>query len=268
MRLRKLFALATASGMTLALFGATPASAAPPTNDAFAGATAATLGFTETIDTSEATTDADDAQLNESCGAPATDASVWYAFTTAVDTNVVVDVSQSDYSAGVLVGTGTQGNLFTVSCAPGSTGFFAESGTTYYVLAIDDQEDGAGNGGTLVISFSEVVPIEMTVTIDSTGRLNRQTNEVTVSGTLTCNQSLGVELSVRVRQRAGRLIINGDGFSFVECDDSGPFAWEVVTEEADGIFVSGKATVQVFAFACNNFDCVEVEESTTIRLRR
>lgn len=267
MRLRKLFGLATASGMTLALLGATPASAAPPGNDTFTGATAATLGFGETIDTSEATTDADDAQLNETCGAPATDASVWYAFTTAVSAGVFVDVSQSDYPAGVLVGIGSQGNLDTVSCGPGGIGFFADAGTTYYVLAVDDQSDGGGNGGTLQISFNEVTPVEMTVTIDGTGRLNRQTNQVTVSGTLTCNQPLGVELFVRVRQRAGRVTINGEAFSFVECDDSGPFAWEVVTEDADGIFVSGKAIVQVFAFACS-LECVEIQESRTIRLRR
>jgi hypothetical protein len=267
MRLKKHFALATALGMSLALFGATPASAAPPGNDTFAGATAATLGFSETIDTTEATTDSDDAQLNETCGAPATDASVWYAFTSAVGTGVFVDVSESDYPAGVLVGIGTQGNLETVSCGPDGTGFFADAGTTYYVLAIDDQSDGGGNGGTLQISFNEVTPVEMTVTIDGTGRVNRQTNQVTVSGTLTCNQPLGVELFVRVRQRAGRFIINGESFSFVECDDSGPSAWEAVTEDADGIFVPGKATVEVFAFACT-VECVEIEESRTIRLRR
>ena len=81
--------------------------AAPPTNDTFAGATPATVGFGEVLDTTDATTDSDDAQLNDECGAPATDASVWYAVEGA-DVGVVVDVSQSDYSAGVLVGTGAR----------------------------------------------------------------------------------------------------------------------------------------------------------------
>ena len=85
---------------------------------------------------------ADDAQQNVSCGAPATDASVWYVLE-GTDEGVVVDVSQSDYSAGVLVGVGTQGNLETVTCGSGAAAFFAAAGTTYYVLAIDDQEDGA-----------------------------------------------------------------------------------------------------------------------------
>src|SRR5919106_206305 len=128
------------------------APAAVPSNDLFLGATVVTVPFSDTLDTTEATTDADDAELNASCGAPATDASVWYAFTAAADGGVVVDVSQSDYTAGVLVGVGTQGSLETVDCGPGTVGFTATAGTTYYILAIDDQEDGGGNGGTLQIS--------------------------------------------------------------------------------------------------------------------
>src|SRR5262245_58555541 len=126
--------------------------AAAPNNDTFATATVVAIGFSEVLDTTEATTDGDDAQLNASCGAPATDASVWYALD-GTDTTVVVDVSQSNYSAGVLVGVGSQGNLQTVACGPGAVAFFAAAGTTYYVLAIDDQLGGGGNGGLLSISF-------------------------------------------------------------------------------------------------------------------
>ena len=50
--------------------------------------------------TTGATTDADDAQLNTTCGAPATDASVWYSLQGS-GKGVVADVSSSDYSAGV-----------------------------------------------------------------------------------------------------------------------------------------------------------------------
>src|SRR5688500_14132605 len=94
--------LAMALALGAAGISAPAALAAPPGNDTFGGATPATLGFSEVLDTTEATTDADDAQLNASCGAPATDASVWYSFAGS-DTGVVVDVSQSDYPAGVLV---------------------------------------------------------------------------------------------------------------------------------------------------------------------
>ena len=71
---------------------------------------------------------------------------------------IAVDVSQSNYSAGVAVGVGSQGNLQTLTCGPGAVAFFAAAGTTYYVLAIDDQEDGGGNGGSLNISFNDIPP--------------------------------------------------------------------------------------------------------------
>ena len=72
------------------------------------------------------------------CGAPATDASVWYTLTGA-DNGVVVDVSSSDYSAGVIVATGSPGSFELETCGPGAVAFFASSGTTYSILAFDDQ---------------------------------------------------------------------------------------------------------------------------------
>lgn len=60
--------------------GLSSATAAAPGNDTIGGATTVAPGFTEELDTSEATTDAEDAAINSNCGAPATDASVWYAY--------------------------------------------------------------------------------------------------------------------------------------------------------------------------------------------
>ena len=104
--------------------------AAPPGNDVIEGAVAAAPGFSTVLDTTDATTDEVDSQLNEFCGAPATDASVWYALTVPSDTGVLVDVSASDYSAGVLVGVGSPGSLAIEACGPGSVGFNASAGTT------------------------------------------------------------------------------------------------------------------------------------------
>ena len=134
--MKTMFELLSFSAIALSALGAlAPAVAAPPTNDTFANATPVAVGFSEVLNTTDATTDGDDAQLNTSCGAPATDASVWYVLEGA-DAGVAVDVSQSDYSAGVLVGVGSQGNLQIVTCGPGSITFFAAAGTTYHVLEI------------------------------------------------------------------------------------------------------------------------------------
>ncbi|MDQ1745249.1 MAG: hypothetical protein QOE23_3588, partial [Pseudonocardiales bacterium] len=111
-------AVVTAAGL---LYSGSPAWAAVPTNDTIAGATPiSALPFTATLDTTQATTDADDASLNANCGAPATEASVWYTYTAPADGAVVIDVSQSSYSAGVIVATGTPGNLSLDNCGPGA----------------------------------------------------------------------------------------------------------------------------------------------------
>src|SRR5262245_44463482 len=101
----RIVAAAVIAGVVLVAPG--PAYAAAPTNDTFAGATAiGAVPFSTTVDTSEATTDADDAEANANCGAPSTDASVWFSLAATTNGAFVVDVSASSYSAGVLVVTG------------------------------------------------------------------------------------------------------------------------------------------------------------------
>jgi hypothetical protein len=243
--------------------------AVAPSNDTFGGATAATLGFSEELDTTEATTDADDAQLNTDCGAPATDASVWYAFTVASDIGVVVDVSQSNYSAGVLVGVGNQGNLQIVACGPGTVGFFAEAGTTYYVLAIDDQFDGGGNGGTLSISFDEAPPPPtVDITLNRFGKFNARTGVATISGTYTCTDGDFIEVFVEAFQNVGRFTITGfGGFFDVGTCDGTPHAWSADVFSENGKFKGGKTMTVTFAFTCGAFECAEGFVEQTVQLR-
>src|SRR5262249_51158225 len=100
--------VAAAGTATIALAGPAPqAFAAAPSNDTIGGATViGAVPFSETIDTSQATTDAQDVAINSQCGAPATNGSVWYQLT-AAEAGYLVDVSQSTFSAGVIVATGS-----------------------------------------------------------------------------------------------------------------------------------------------------------------
>jgi hypothetical protein len=242
--------------------------AAAPSNDIFAGATAASVGFSEVLDTSEATTDADDAQLNESCGAPVTDASVWYTIEGA-NAGVLVDVSGSNYSAGVLVGVGSQGNLVTVACGPGGTAFFAESGTTYYVLAIDDQNDGGGNGGNLSIAFGELPPPPtIDFTVNRTGQVNTRTGVATISGTFSCQNSDFVEIGVDARQNVGRFVVRGFGsfFDSGTCDGTS-HSWSADIYPENGKFAGGKTLTANFSFGCGLFECTGTYVEQTVMLR-
>lgn len=234
---------------------AVPASAAPPSNDTIAGATSATSGFSEVLDTSEATTDADDAALNAPCGAPATDASVWYAFSQAVTGGVVVDVSTSSYSAGVLVGVGSPGSLSIVACGPGTVGFLADAGTTYYVLAIDDQFDGGGNGGLLRISFGEAPPpptVELTV--DPVGYVTKAGTAL-LSGTYTCTNASFVNAFGSLTQPVGRFAIEGSfGFFAGGCDGTAQ-PWSAEVFPFSGKFAGGRSAAVTLSFACGAFEC-------------
>jgi hypothetical protein len=232
------------------------AAAAAPSNDTSANAKVVTLGFSEVLDTSAATTDADDTQLNTNCGAPATDASVWYVIQ-GTGSGIVVDVSGSDYSAGVLVGTGTPGALDIVACGPGAVGFLGESGQSYWVLAIDDQSDGAGNGGNLAISFNEAPPPPtVDIQVNPRGYVNTRTGVASISGWYTCTGGDFIDLFGDARQSVGRFLIRGSfGFSdFGTCDGTRrPWAADVFPE--NGKFAGGKAMTVAIAFACGPFEC-------------
>jgi hypothetical protein len=270
MRIAIMVCIAIAVAVILTL-DAKQASAVAPTNDVFAGPLVVPgLPFSEVADTTEATTDADDAQLNTFCGAPATDASVWYAFTPAVDTQVVVDVSGSNYSAGIIVSTGKLAEDL-ITCGPGAVGFFAAAGTTYYVLAFDDQFDGGGNGGSLSISFNEVQVPTVDLTLSPSGTFNAKTGTALISGTYTCSNGDFLSVSGTASQLTGvgRLATILGFFDFFVSDgcDGESHPWSAEVFPQSGKFKGGKTLTVSFAFSCGPFLCAEGYAEQTVQLR-
>ena len=251
---------------TQAVFAATPA-----TNDLWADATTvASLPFTETIDTTAATTDADDAEANDTfkCGAPATDASVWYAYTPAANEIVIAETFGSSYSSGFIVVAGQPGSFSFVGCGQASMAFFAEAGVTYSMVAIDDQLDEDGlNGGDLVVNiYNAPPPPSIEITVDPTGRFNRD-GSATVSGTVTCTGSAEfTALDVYVSQRVGRINISGWGGTYFDCDGA-THSWSATVHSDNGLFKGGKAANVTIAYACG-WDCSEAIVQKTIFLKK
>lgn len=251
------------------VIGGSPALAAPPSNDTVSGATViGALPFSEMLDTTEATTDADDAALAAGCGLPATDASVWYSWTNTSDTSdaVTVDVTGSDYSAWVLAAVGSPGSLTLRSCGSDSTSFLAFPGETLFFLAVDTQRDGGGNGGLLSIRVLDDEP-SVDVTVDSVGSFDPDVGTARVSGTITCN-GLHNDLSISLSQQVNGLDVVGNFFTEnpVLCDLTAR-PWTAQISPSTGTFTGGPATAEVGVFACTNIGCTSVQISQPIRLR-
>ncbi len=261
--------LALAAATALLTVGlAPPALAAVPSNDTYGGAEViAAVPFSTTLDTTEATTDADDVELNV-CGAPAMDASVWYSFTATADGAYIADATASDYSAGVFVAVGSPGAFLVLACGPGGAVWEAAAGETYSIVVIDDQQDGGGNGGTmsLVVDVAPPPP-DLEVTVDPTGRFDARTGTATISGTLLCSEDAVVaSVEAQVTQRVGRLLIRGFGFTQVPCDGSAqPWSMEVIGD--NGLFKGGKAVSVTFSVACGLVFCSEYFAEHTVQLK-
>ena len=270
--IRTITRLSTVAMVTLlGLLVAGPAYAAPPANDVFSGAvTIGSVPFSVTQDVTEATTDADDVEANAQCGAPALDASVWYAVTPAADTALLVDVSTSSYTAGVLVVTGAPGGFEIVTCGPAAVAFEALSGVTYYLLIIDDQSDGGGNGGTLRLTVAEAPPPpELTVTVDEVATFNPRTGSATVSGTISCVGDVDFTfVDVQLEQQVGRGVVVGFGTIDVDCGGTVQ-PWSIEIFPAFGRkFAGGRAATFTFAVSCGPVFCSEYFNEQEVQLSR
>ena len=256
--------------LTAVVATAGPALAAPPSNDTYAGRTVVgSVPLTQSLDTTEATTGADDVELNAQCGAPATDASVWYEITAQTEGGLVVDVSNSSFSAGVIVATGSPGNWTVLSCAPGAVSWFPVAGETYTILVFDDQGDGGGNGGVLNVTI-DVAPAAPTidVTVNPVGEFDARTGSATITGTVTCTgEALFSYLDVEVRQAVGRMsTVTGYATVDITCDGT-TYPWSVEVLPVNGKFVGGRAASVTFALACGNIGCGADYQEWIVRLR-
>jgi hypothetical protein len=267
MRLSRLAAPVIAS---LALLGVpAPAFAVPPANDVYAGrVVVGSVPFSTAQDTTEATTDADDVDINAECGAPSTDASVWYEVTAVSDGALVADVSSSDYSGGVLVATGSPGSFTIVACGPGATAWSTTAGETYAILVIDDQFDGGGNGGNMVLNIDVAPPPpSIDVTVNPRGQFTR-TGDAVISGTVTCTgEAEFAFLEAQLSQTVGRFKITGFNGTDVTCDGT-TRPWSLDIAGDNGTFRGGKSATITFAVACGAFDCGVDFEERTVQLSR
>ena len=218
----RLAALVLAAGVT----SATPAFAAAPTNDTYAGRTVVSgLPFSDQVDTTGATTNADDDAIAAQClGVQAYDATVWYAsppHPTRVWWWTSPDPGAAQASSW-RPGPPATGRSSPV--VPGQRGGRRRLGTTFFAIAFDDQTDGSGNGGALTITIDAAPPPPtIDLTVDTLATFNATTGSATVTGTVICSgETRYLFLEVQLSQTVGRFIIKGYGSTEVTCDGAEP----------------------------------------------
>jgi len=254
-RARHLVLAATLAGLGV---GVPSAHAAPgPANDTLASATVISeLPFDDVVDTSRGRSDTDDSDLNEQCGAPVTNGSVWYSFTAPEGLDgLAVDVSQSDFSAGAIIAHREGSSWFVDACGPGGTGAFVTPGTTYSILAFSDTP--GVTGGTLRFHAEAAVIPTVDLTVNPKGKVDRQ-GTAYVSGSVRCTGGDFIYLDTSLRQLVGRVAITGYGFVYDELPCDGVTrTWTSVVVPDNGKFAGGKAASFSFAFTCGSVFCAD-----------
>jgi hypothetical protein len=209
---------------------------AQPANDACGAAVNATpLPFTQAVNTTAATTAADDP--NQSCGAAATpknSASVWYQFTAPANGTVTANTIGSNYDTVLSAFTGTCGGVLTeVAChddlppdLASMVSFAVTSGTTYL---FEVTRRGTGTGGMLQFELAFGAPpdndlctmpavigaLPFTVndlnTIGATSSIDDPEQSCSISDIITNSASVWYQLTTSV---AGTLSVNTFGSDY------------------------------------------------------
>jgi hypothetical protein len=260
--------LAAVTAVGLLVVSALPVLAAPPANDDIdTPIVVTTIPYTNTQDTSEATTGATDPYC---WGQGPT---VWYAYTAAEDGRLEANTFGSDYDTTLLAAVDDgEGGLDVIACNDDASSlqsrvrFDAREGETYLFMvgAYDD-----GPGGELVFNLLEAPPgqaLSLMLSVDPQGTFHRD-GSATIRGTVTCTGADWAEVYAEMSQQVGRFQVIGWGWDFIECSpDGSPF--EIPIQGITGSFAGGPADVYVDAYTCGEDDCAFDFVETTVRLRR
>lgn len=250
-----------------------PALAAAPGNDEAAGATAIPSNLPQTTaeDTTEATLGADDvAETANGCfGIPPTKNSVWFTYTPTVSGGVLVDVTQSDFSAGVVVFEGTpasDGSNFQ-SCGAGEAGIDAQAGTTYYIMAFGDGGLSGTDptGGNLSMTLTSAPTPTAHVTLAKKGKAFHG-GAAELHGSYKCTHDDAFsELDVALTQRAGRLKIKAFGGALTQCDGK-KHQWSARLVSDYALFAKGHGKAKISFFSCGVVDCAIAHDKGKVKL--
>jgi hypothetical protein len=142
-----------------------------------------------------------------------------------------------------------------IDCAPSNCAMFSS-------------DLNLGSLTTAPLEFDPNVPpqprLELTLTVSPRGTVVSKNGTVTVRGTVSCNLPADVFVDVSLQQRAGRLLIQGDAFTEVQCD--GTTFWAATGQGSNGIFKGGSVQASAFAQGSSGTQSAFAQDARTVKL--
>jgi len=113
-----------------------------------------------------------------------------------------------------------------------------------------ERPQGAGcDTGAFELEREAPEPVEVELSLDPRGTVNKTSGSATASGTVTCSAPMQVTLQVHVaqeqKQRRLRTTVEGTSTATLACDGSSD--WSLAVAGDNGVFVNGKAAVEAQA---------------------
>ena len=253
------------------------AAAAPPANDDIGSPTVVgALPFSDSLETTGATTGPTDPGY---CFAPELGpdpASVWYAYTAAASGPLLATTFGTDYDTTLYVGTPDgSGGITVLGCSDDTRShesavrFDAVAGRTY-LFAASASPFGGSPGGNLVFNL-DVGPPAQTVElkVDRRGSFDGY-GVATVRGTVSCAAPapLGAVVIVELMQRVGNRELPATAFVDIAGCPAAGIPFEATLTSPYGKYRGGRVTAQVIFAACSDFECGNKTLDVTLRLRR
>jgi hypothetical protein len=245
---------------------------AAPANDDFDAAVEVTgVPFTYTETAAEATVANDDpiGKKAEEVGCFADAQTLWFKFTPSESMRVTANTIGSNYDTELWLLTGTRHHLSILDCNDAVPGgghpqtsaltFDAVGGQTYYFM-VAQAAVFVGPNDQLV--FNVVPVVQVGVTIDEVGQINRPHQTGRITGTVTCSRPSFVELGGTLTQDQAI----GDFFISFNCDGVTP--WEAELLVSEGRFTFGEAeAVGGGLFYASSGELIHSSASATVQLR-
>ena len=247
----------TAVALTLAAGVTSPAQAAAPVNDRLGSARAATgIGYTDSVNVSQATSGRSDPR---NCSS---NASVWYRYRASTTETINVNTSGSNYDTVIGVYTGRPGALTAARCVDDSFRVQAgldlqvEAGTTYFFMVAaccGRGSDGQDYGRRLRLQFHMAAPLHVDqLAVADTGTVDRADREAHVVVSRGCDQVADrAFVEARLWQLVGETFVaRGSVFRRVSCGTPSSDMTLDFRPDGDIAFGEGSATVTLRLEAC------------------